>query len=160
MGAKNLKRLSGLLAAGAMSWLIGVNPYPALSNDVKTYVGSESCQSCHDRQYASYIANAAKAHSFEHVQIMKKGLTAAEYQGCLKCHTTAYGEPGGFISVEATPALKNPGCEVCHGPGSQHIESGDPKDIKQPTMAVCGKCHTSERVNSFKFKPVLFGGAH
>ena len=160
MVSRNVIILFGLFSAGVMCCLIAVNPGLAWSNDIKTYVGSESCQSCHERQYGSFIANAAKAHSYEHVQIMKKGLTDAEYQGCLKCHTTAYGEPGGFISAEATPALKNPGCEVCHGPGNQHIESGDPKDIQQPTMAVCEKCHTTERVNSFKFKPVLHGGAH
>jgi len=158
MEAKDLKKIFGLLAA--VGCLMGVTPCLTLSNTVNTYVGSESCQSCHERQYAGFMANAAKARSFEHVQIMKKGLTEAEYQGCLKCHTTAYGEPGGFTSVEATPALKNPGCEVCHGPGSLHIDSGDPKDIKQATIAVCEKCHTAERVNSFKFKPVLYGGAH
>ncbi len=158
MEAKNLNKILGLLAA--ISCLIGVNPDLTLSDTVKTYVGSESCQSCHERQYDSFIANAAKARSFEHVQVMKKGLTEAEYQGCLKCHTTAHGEPSGFISVETTPSLKNPGCEVCHGPGSLHIDSGDPKDIKQATIAVCEKCHTAERVNSFKFKPVLYGGAH
>ena len=158
MEAKGLKKLLGLLAA--VGCLLSVNPDQTLGNAVNTYVGSESCQSCHERQYDSFIANAAKARSFEHVQIMKKGLTEAEYQGCLKCHTTAYGEPGGFTSAEATPALKNPGCESCHGPGSLHMDSGDPKDIKQATMAVCEKCHTAERVNSFKFKPVLYGGAH
>jgi len=149
-----------LLAALTISCLIIVNPGLAKSDSVKTYVGSENCQSCHEQIYDKFITNAAKSRSFEHVQIMKKGLTEAEYQGCLKCHTTAHGEPGGFVSLEATPKLKNPGCEVCHGPGSLHIESGDPKDIKQPTMAVCEKCHISERVNSFKFKPVLYGGAH
>jgi hypothetical protein len=158
METRNLKKLLGLLAA--VGCLMGLNPGLAQSDTVNTYVGSESCQSCHERQYESFIANAAKARSFEHVQIMKKGLTEAEYQGCLKCHTTAYGEPDGFTSIEATPALKNPGCEVCHGPGGLHVDSGDPKDIKQATIAVCDKCHTAERVNSFKFKPVLYGGAH
>lgn len=160
MKINNLKILFVLSAALTISYLFAVNPGPAGGNSVKTYAGSENCRDCHERHYDSFITNAAKARSFEHVQIMKKGLTEAEYQGCLKCHTTAYGEPGGFISLKATPELKNPGCEVCHGPGSLHIESGDPKDIKQPDIAVCGKCHTSERVNSFKFKPLLYGGAH
>jgi len=162
MAVKDIGRFVGLLAAVscAVGCFFNVNPCLAQDNSDKTYVGSESCQPCHERQYGSFIANAAKVRSFEHVQIMKKGLTEAEYQGCLKCHTTGHGEPGGFVSLEATPALKNPGCEVCHGPGSQHIDSGDPKDIKQPNMAVCEKCHTTERVSSFKFKPVLYGGAH
>ena len=147
-------------AALTISCLIALSPGPARGSGVKAYVGSENCQSCHEKEYENFSTNAAKARSFEHVEVMKKGLTEAEYLGCLKCHTTAYGEPGGFVSVKATPELKNPGCEVCHGPGSQHIESSDPKDIKQPTMAVCEKCHISERVNLFKFKPMLYGGAH
>jgi hypothetical protein len=28
------------------------------------------------------------------------------------------------------------------------------------TMEDCTRCHNSERVEAFNFKPVLFGGAH
>ncbi len=130
MEAKGLKKLLGLLAA--VGCLLSVNPDQTLGNAVNTYVGSESCQSCHERQYDSFIANAAKARSFEHVQIMKKGLTEAEYQGCLKCHTTAYGEPGGFTSVEATPALKNPGCEYVMGRAAFISIPGTRKTLNRP----------------------------
>jgi hypothetical protein len=58
MEARNLKKLFGLLAA--VGCFMGVNPGLARSNTV-TYVGSESCQSCHERQYDRFIANAATA---------------------------------------------------------------------------------------------------
>jgi hypothetical protein len=92
---------------------------------------------------------------------MKKGLTSAEFEKCFECHTTGYGKPSGFRSEQDTPHLKDAGCETCHGPGSIHVESGDPKDIRGKLVAKdCEVCHNSERVNAFKYKPLVFGGAH
>jgi len=126
-----------------------------------TYVGSEACMDCHEDQYENYLAYSKKAHSYASVKVMRKGLTEAEYLECLQCHATGYGEAGGFVSVEETPELQNLGCESCHGPGSDHIDSGDPDDIVgELSAADCERCHNSERVANFKFKPLLFGGAH
>jgi hypothetical protein len=125
------------------------------------YVGSETCQGCHEAQYSSYLANSKKAKSYGSIQKMQKKLTPAEFKECFKCHTTGYGEPGGFVSAEETPGLKNPGCEVCHGPGSLHAESGDPADlVVQVSMHVCSQCHNSDRVAAYGFKPILYAGAH
>lgn len=125
------------------------------------YVGSETCQGCHDSQYDSFMANSKKAKSYDSIRKMQKKLTPAEFKACFKCHTTGYGDPGGFTSAEATPALKNPGCEVCHGPASLHVESGDPADLAfKVSLEVCNRCHNSERVAAFGFKPILYAGAH
>lgn len=129
--------------------------------DDQVYVGSETCAECHDTEYENYAAHSKKAHSHASVKVMRKGLTEAEYQGCLHCHTTGYGQPGGFVSEAETPRLANLGCESCHGPGSLHADSGDPDDIVGDlTPADCERCHNPERVANFKFKPLLFGGAH
>jgi hypothetical protein len=107
------------------------------------------------------MANSKKAHSYASIEKMQKKLAPAEFQECFKCHTTGYGEPGGFTSAGQTPDLKNPGCEVCHGPGSLHAESGDPADLAVTvTLEVCNKCHTSSRVAAFGFKPILYAGGH
>ena len=91
---------------------------------------------------------------------MKKGLTEEEFKECLKCHTTGYGEPSGFQSEAETSHFKNAGCEVCHGPGSVHAETGDPEDVKGTlTLGDCETCHSSERVETFEFKPLIYGGA-
>jgi len=125
------------------------------------YVGSETCGGCHEAQFTSFRANSKKAHSYENIRNMQKKLTPEEFRGCFKCHTTGHGEPGGFVSIEETPALQNPGCEVCHGPGSLHAASGDPADLTwRVSLQTCAKCHSSERVAAFGFKPMLYAGAH
>lgn len=92
---------------------------------------------------------------------MKKGLSREDLKKCFGCHTTGYGKPGGFISVEETPELKNAGCEVCHGPGAKHIKTGKIDDIKkQPTKEDCEVCHISERVKAFRYTPLIHGGGH
>ncbi|MFH1138508.1 MAG: cytochrome c family protein [Pseudomonadota bacterium] len=125
------------------------------------YVGAEVCRDCHETEFRNFQAYSKKMKSFDSVVVMQKGLTEKEYQECLECHTTGYGRPGGFVSLEATPGLKNAGCEVCHGPGSLHVDSGDPADIKgKLSIEDCEKCHNPERVEAFNFKPLIFGGAH
>lgn len=127
----------------------------------KSYVGSDACIDCHKEEYKSFKAYAKKSHSFKSLQKMKKGLTKKEMESCFKCHTTGYGEPGGFKSEEETPHLKNAGCEVCHGRGSLRMDTEDAEDIKgRLTQKDCEKCHNSERVESFQYKPLVYGGAH
>lgn len=126
-----------------------------------TYVGSDACRECHAQEYDNYTKFAKKASSFDSILVMKSKLTDEEYRSCFECHTTGYGKPGGFVSAEKTPELKNAGCEVCHGPGSIHAETTDPADIvTNLSIDDCKRCHSSDRVNAFDFKPLLFGGAH
>lgn len=144
-------------------WLmaIGFMTSAGAGEEKSVYVGSLACQGCHEGQYNSFMANSKKAHSYDGIQKMQKKLTPAEFQECFKCHTTGFGEPGGFTSAAETPDLKNPGCEVCHGPGSRHAESGDPADLTAAvSLQVCNKCHTSDRVAAFGFKPILYAGGH
>jgi len=136
---------------------------PGLAEEepLKSYVGSEACGECHADQFEAFQSYAKKAKSFESIRVMQKGLTEMEKKECYVCHTTGYGTRGGFTSEAETPQLKNAGCEVCHGPGSLHVESEDPEDIFAVlSIETCNTCHNSERVDAFKFKPLLFGGAH
>ena len=131
------------------------------NNQSRTYVGSQACKVCHGKEYTSFMKYAKKSKSYESIERVKKGLTAEEIKGCYFCHTTGYGKPSGFVSVEKTPHLKNAGCEVCHGPGGLHIRTNAPTDIKRRlTMEDCEVCHTSERVKAFRYKPLIHGGAH
>ena len=125
------------------------------------YVGTDACKECHTDEYRAFKQFNKKAHSFQNLSLLKKGLEEAEVKKCYECHTTGYGKKGGFRSEQETPQLKDAGCEACHGPGSIHAESGDPKDIKgKLTAKDCEACHNPERVNAFNYKPLVYGGAH
>lgn len=41
---------------------------------------------------------------------------------CLVFHTTGYGKPGGFVSLDKTPELVGIGCEMFHGAGSEYTK--------------------------------------
>lgn len=124
------------------------------------YAGSKACQQCHEAQYERFTTYSKKAASWNSVAIMASDLKPDELEGCYECHTTGYGR-GGFVSIERTPHLADVGCEVCHGPGLEHSASGDPALIvKRPGLDDCQACHNSERVRSFKFKPLIHSGAH
>lgn len=125
------------------------------------YVGSKACSSCHEKEYLSFSKYSKKAKSWESVAIMRAKLKDHELKQCYECHTTGYGKQGGFVSKEATPDMADVGCETCHGPGSAHAASGDPKLMtRRPTVETCTACHNPQRVEDFRFKPLLFSGAH
>jgi len=151
-----------LVSAGgavlAVLWLaLGVGA----QQEQASYVGSAVCGECHEEQYENFTKYAKKSHSDHSIKIMASDLTQQEVQECYSCHTTGYGRPGGFVSFEQTPELAHAGCEVCHGPGSEHAEQGDPALIKRKlTMDDCTSCHNEERVGAFNFKPLIYGGAH
>ena len=130
-------------------------------NGLVTYVGSLACKDCHPDEYANFITYAKKSTSFQSIEKQMKHLSPEEIEQCYSCHTTGYGQPGGFVSLEKTPHLKNAGCEVCHGPGSEHVRTADTATIVgHMSKKDCEICHISERVKAFKYKPLVHGGAH
>ncbi len=138
---------------------LGVSQPVAQAQD--KYVGSKNCAGCHQHEYENFTEYSKKPHSWEHIQKMEPKLTKQEFQRCFDCHTTGHGR-GGFVSYEKTPELANVGCETCHGPGGEHVRSGgDPSLIKSDiTQKDCKRCHNSERVEDFNFKPLIYGGVH
>ena len=156
---KRLNEVKGL--AYLMFFVFVCAPVWAQNPKAKTYVGSDACQDCHETEYESFQTYAKKAHSYESIKVMKKGLTEAEFRKCFECHTTGYKKPGGFRSEHETPNVKDAGCEVCHGPGSLHCETGEREDIiGSMTAKDCEVCHSAERVGAFHYKPLIHGGAH
>lgn len=94
------------------------------------YLGVKKCKACHFKQYKSW-KKTSMAKSFENLKPgvkaeakKKAGLDPEkDYtndESCLKCHTTGYGEPGGFKNIDDTPKLAGVQCESCHGPGSNY----------------------------------------
>ncbi len=97
-----------------------------------SYVGSQNCKKCHIKQYKSW-EKSAMALSYD---ILKPGQRAdakkkagldpkKDYtndKSCLACHTTGYGQSGGFVNMEKTPNLAGVGCEMCHGAGGEYTK--------------------------------------
>jgi hypothetical protein len=133
------------------------------------YVGSKKCKMCHLKEYKSW-SETTMAKSFD---VLKPGERAEEKTAagldpqadyttdktCLPCHTTGFGEKGGFVDLATTPDLAGVGCEMCHGAGGTYLEDGymtlKNKEYKTADLvavglvapvaeAQCTVCHNAE----------------
>jgi len=148
------------------------------------YVGAGACKKCHADQRESWL-ETNMANAFE---LLRPGARAEEKkqagldpekdytrdEECLRCHTTGWGEPGGYAippegdSPEALKAqqraelLQGVQCEMCHGPASLAIAfkaaeneryrwaeaekalKGDMRGMLFPTRETCLRCHNTD----------------
>lgn len=141
------------VAEGNKKRFAGVKAPPAVDGKA-SYVGIEECEACHD----------------EAVDFWKKTPHGSAYQtlvdtnqqfdlSCVSCHVTGFRKPGGSEVVE-NAGLVDVQCEVCHGPGSKHVEEPD-KDGKALNIlldspeTVCSECHTPEHSDTFDYSSYL-----
>lgn len=131
----------------------------------KLYAGAISCRTCHAMEFSQW-----KTHPHSHAMktLVDKGM---QYNvDCLRCHTVAYKQPGGFTDLRVTPGLSNVQCEVCHGPGQKHVEeqqklamaagsaahaaltSGTVHLKMQWDAKFCMQCHDPQNDPLFKFE--------
>jgi len=107
--------------------------------------GTDSCRKCHADEFAAW--NDSK-----HAQAWQT-LVSDEVHvdpACQLCHTTGYGQPGGFESLSKSAARTAVGCESCHGPSQAHADR--PKQ-RTPFAAreQCRSCHDHENSPRFDF---------
>ena len=107
------------------------------------YLGSSTCQECHQDEYAVWEASRHAAAWESLVEVEEQGTL-----DCLECHTTGMREPGGFSPFLPNLGLAYVGCETCHGPGSSHLEwAGRGADefaeiaISPGSLVACLACH-------------------
>ncbi len=132
------------------------------------YVGSDACRSCHEQEFATWVASP---HGNSLASLEAKG--EANNPTCQRCHVTALGRPGGFpahaadatgTSSEAAPEnadLARVGCESCHGPGGAHVGENAPrigtivslgdKCDSCVILQICGGCHDQDNDPGFEF---------
>jgi hypothetical protein len=97
-----------------------------------SYIGTKACKKCHIKQFKSWTkTNMANAYEIlkpgQRNEAKKKvGLDPkkdyTKDSECLPCHTTGYGQPGGYISLEESPQLVGVSCEACHGAGKEYTK--------------------------------------
>lgn len=119
------------------------------------FVGSGRCQSCHGAEYDKW-QSSAHAHAFD---TLAKGDHQANDR-CLACHTTGFHKTGGF--PEGGRALREVGCESCHGPGGDHVAEGSRKKGSMLYLSdkcdtcvilqICGSCHDDQNDPRFEFE--------
>lgn len=132
MNAGHRYLIGGLFAA---SLLLGAKGGVQAESQVNipakpAYMGSAACSvRCHDPWYQAW-KDTPHAKTYE---LLKPGVRAnaktrarlnpnSDYTknpDCLRCHSTGYGQKGGFIPGEtfisnATPDMEAVGCEMCH----------------------------------------------
>lgn len=107
------------------------------------YVGMEKCVECHPEHVETY-SSWKYSRNFRILEMRGKEHDSQ----CLPCHTTGYNEPGGFVSVEKTPHMKNVQCEACHGPASLHVDAPTVEEhlstLSIP-VNICTKCHRQHK---------------
>jgi len=138
------------------SWGMSAQFLPSAAPAGGQYVGALACAVCHA---AAYKAWQASAHSHALESLKAKGDEGSV--DCLKCHTTAMVEPGGYDPLSPRAELGSVGCESCHGAGAKHVElmkaAKRPKGdlmIARGSPEQCAACHDS--YNSPGFERTLY----
>lgn len=105
------------------------------------FVGAQNCIDCHELQYNQWKITA---HATSYHTLTKRHRNY--YPNCVQCHVTAFDfKPGFSLSKINDKTFQNVQCEMCHGPGSQHITDPMSKSLlRNPTYEYCVQCHTND----------------
>jgi hypothetical protein len=128
-------------------------PAPDQVPRAELYAGKDGCIGCHAEQHAHW---SLTAHAGAWRTLVERGEN--ENPNCLGCHTTGFGEPGGFADPTTDRALLNVQCEACHGPMALHAEqhAGRLGFKPDPGLAVtertCLRCHDPANSPKFAFE--------
>ena len=139
MRIKSVSGIAVLVIFLSVSWIY--------SEESGTYVGSKKCAPCHAAISKTW-QNTRHANAIESLKKTKQ----ENLPDCFKCHVTGYEKDGGFIDNELTPEMANVQCEVCHGPGKDHVANPmNKKPIKKSGETLCRQCHTQGQDPGFNY---------
>ena len=80
-----------------------------------TFAGSQTCSSCHFRQFKSWL-ETPHARALQTLVV-----NGSQFRSeCLQCHTLGFGVDNGFYNVKETLHMANVQCETCHTAAYQH----------------------------------------
>jgi 2',3'-cyclic-nucleotide 2'-phosphodiesterase (5'-nucleotidase family) len=104
-----------------------------------------ACEPCHGDQVTKWkTTDHAKAYE----TLVKKSKQFDPK--CLACHTVRFEQPEGFNMKQQQMELVNVQCESCHGFAQEHLSDMKPIPTPKPALALCLKCHTSDRCPNFE----------
>ena len=127
---------------------------PLGQND-SAYAGPSACAACHPQAAATH---AASRHAHARDALATKGYAADP--GCLACHTTGLGQPGGWYRRDPRTELAAVTCESCHGPGAAHVASPSTQPMIPVSAATCVRCHDSDNSPHFNYSTYWSKIAH
>lgn len=117
------------------------------------FVGDAKCGACHK---AALVFWKTTVHATAWKTLVEVG-KQNDYR-CVSCHVTGYAQVGGS-SLGHTDHLRDVQCEVCHGPGSTHVDAKgleEPPAVQRPTPAsTCTGCHTTQHSDTFQYEAYL-----
>lgn len=114
--------------------------------ETERFAGNKACGSCHTDAMKVW-EKSAHAGALGTLQKDKHHRDP----DCVSCHVVGLDSVHGFRSEDATPQLKNVGCESCHGPGANHAAA--PLSVKMPKIGErsCMPCHVKNHSPNFNF---------
>ncbi len=148
--AAAMRKLDG--EVGALNLKTAAPPVPREAGR-PYYVGDAKCASCHAPATAFWKRTVHASAWRTLVEVNKQN----DYR-CVGCHVTGYGQVGGS-SLGHTDRLRDVQCEVCHGPGSEHVaQKGleEPAAVRRDAPAtLCTGCHTEQHSDTFQYQAYL-----
>jgi hypothetical protein len=106
----------------------------------KVFLGVKFCGKCHQEEFQSW-SNTSHSKAYQSLKNLENR--------CLPCHTTGFGYPTGFWTIDWTPKLAGVGCEECHIiKDKSHIKG---KHTSQSVTIENCKCHKPPHDNDFDF---------
>ena len=120
---------------------------PPVPEGQSGYVGRTECEDCHPEAVTFWRATR-HANAWKTLENDNKTFDAE----CVGCHVTGWQSPGGTVLGKVN-GLSDVQCEVCHGPGSRHVESGGDTEFIElkVTEATCTRCHNEHHSPKFDF---------
>ncbi len=121
---------------------------PSLPNDLPKdfrVAGTDACRQCHANDCQSW---SGSRHGHAWKTLVEKGSHVDPY--CQHCHSTGYGQPGGFVSLAKSLSRVDVGCESCHGPALAHSLKPAVKTIYDARDR-CVQCHDHENSPQFAY---------
>jgi hypothetical protein len=153
--AASLKRLAK--AIGDENFKLAQNePPPPAENDQPHFVGTQACAKCH-QPAVDFWKTTVHAQAWKTLVDVDKQY----HYDCIGCHVTGFAKAGGSsLGSAEKQKLVDVQCEVCHGPGSKHVDEAgldDPRTItrKPPDNFCADNCHTKEHSDTFTLVPYL-----